>query len=198
MRLFYYLSLFLIPFIVYLFSVLVFIYADGFYSVVENDASFEEQNHMVFSYIRGTNDALPIEFQEKEFSHLLDVRKFVISLQYFFVICSLLLSICLYYAKTKSLKYGGYGVLGVSGLFILMGIFFRFSFDMFHRLFFEPGTYSFSYDYLIIKIYTEMYFLQSFLFIVFFSSCIGLVLVYHDLIFSRSGRYKGKSSSLFR
>ncbi len=139
---------------------------------VMNAASLHGQ---VMSFIKGTNDQLPVEFNEREKQHLHDVRKIVQvsrTLLYIFIILFLSLTVMLVsMLKTvkrimdffgKVLAFGGILTAAMAtALFLSVSLDFSSAFESFHLMFFEKGTYIFDpANELIVRLYPEQLFLD--------------------------------------
>ena len=129
----------------------------------------------VMDFIKGNSDDLPAEFNEKEKQHLLDVRKLIgfgTALMYILILLFILLLVLSAFtlkASTyvnmfvgKVLLFGGLLTLGLALLiFALISADFDSSFESFHKLFFDYGTYSFdSGRELIVNLYPEQLFMD--------------------------------------
>ena len=130
----------------------------------------------VIDFIKGKENDLPADFNEREQQHLWDVRSlvristialyaliflFVLSL----VISAVILKVNNYITNFvgKVLIFGGFlTVVMAIILFFLISLDFTASFDSFHQLFFEKGTYTFDpAKEIITKIYPEQFFMDA-------------------------------------
>jgi len=129
----------------------------------------------VINYIKGKNDELPNQFNEREKHHLWDVRKFVYTfnnLMYILIALFVMLStISLYHLKINRMALNFFGkILFFGGLLtliialvlsILLSMNFSTTFELFHKLFFENGTYVFDPSKeIIVRLYPEQLFMD--------------------------------------
>lgn len=129
----------------------------------------------VISFVTGSSNELPQQFNEREKRHLLDVRNavgiskiilYVLFLLFIFLLLSsaFLLRINNYIANFigKVLIFGGFlTIVLASLLFFLINSDFSSTFESFHSLFFEKGTYTFDPEKeFIVKLYPEQLFME--------------------------------------
>ena len=145
------------------------------YGVNEKVPKAGSLHQKVMDFIKGDSDGLPAEFNEREKQHLLDVRKLIrigTVLMYILIILFILLlvlSAITLKASTyvnkfvgKVLLFGGLLTFGLALLiFMLISADFNSSFESFHRIFFDYGTYSFDAGReLIVNLYPEQLFMD--------------------------------------
>ncbi len=168
-------------------SLIYIVFLSAFYSVYHNSyffkASFEELgvyrlgnetdslNAAVLDYLNdyGSDGFSPIlleNFQEKERSHLSDVKQLLTLLGYLYVLAWAITAVLLGFKKVQASP-----LLLYSGIFSLVLLFLlflgSFSFDnlflTFHEVFFPQGNYYFpSGQYLITRLYPEAFFANFF------------------------------------
>ena len=144
----------------------------GIQKIIPNAILLHEE---VTNFITGKNIELPNEFNEREKQHLLDVRKLVkifkIALYLSITIFLLLFIISLKILKSKKkitnfignvFLFGSLLTIFLSGiLFFLINSNFQDTFESFHRLFFEKGTYVFNpANEIIVRLYPEQLFMD--------------------------------------
>ncbi|MAG91871.1 hypothetical protein CMO83_04290 [Candidatus Woesearchaeota archaeon] len=145
------------------------------YQVDQNVAGADSLHEKVINFIRGGNNELPDDFNEREKQHLFDVRNTIrFSTIVFFiliVIFVILLLIAVYTLKInnyitsfvgKILVFGGFlTIILAAVLFLLINSDFAATFESFHLLFFEKGTYLFDpANELIVNLYPEQIFMD--------------------------------------
>ena len=139
----------------------------GTYERVENA---DEITHGIIEYINGKRDQLnPDVFNPREISHMKDVKKIVNNAHIFLYIMILIEStlLGLLYVRSKkefqrtvllALQFSGIIIILFSAaLFIISGL-FPYMFEWFHRLLFDQGTYVFSENDMLIKLFPEEFF----------------------------------------
>lgn len=139
---------------------------------VGNISSLHEK---VMGFITGKNNDLTNEFNDREKKHLVDVKNLIkistISLYIFIILFVILLLISAFMLKVnnkivnfvgKVLVFGGFLTIGLAALlFLLINSDFASTFESFHRLFFEKGTYTFDpAKEVIVKLYPEQLFMD--------------------------------------
>lgn len=145
------------------------------YEVQKNVPNAVLLHESVINFINGKNINLPSEFNNREKQHLLDVRKtaniFKIAL-YTGIILFLSLSffpLKILKPKRNKMKFigdvfllgGSLAILLAGILFFLLNSNFAGTFESFHRLFFEAGTYVFDPSKeIIVRIYPEQLFMD--------------------------------------
>lgn len=176
-------------------------YYDGVlpkYSAVENASGV---NLHVLEFLQHRSDSLGLDvvnstisesiregegFEPREISHMHDVRGLMDGFQivmYFLFILVIVLVVFLYRLSRKKMNYSqfvlrwcGLGTMGLTLAFGLLGIFFRFGFEIFHKIFFNGNSYMFPLDSLLIRLYPIEFFRATFLEILGISFGIGFVL----------------------
>ena len=132
-------------------------------------------NEKVINFIKGKNNELPNEFNEREKQHLWDIRKFTvyftIALYVFTILFMLLLTFSIIILKVnnilmnfiaKIMIFGGIvTVMLAVALSLSVILDFSTTFESFHKLFFEKGTYLFDpAKEMIVKLYPEQLFME--------------------------------------
>ena len=175
------------------------VFSKGFYSskfskydVYEkfNGIDMDEYNKEVLDYISGKKDSMPssIELNEREIQHMEDVRQiFILFLLVFKLVLSLFLIFLLllfHYDKDslKSLRSISFraGIVSLSFAVLLLLFFyldFDFSFNLFHKFFFDSGSWLFYSTDNIINIYPSGLFFDMFTNVFVISLAISLVLI---------------------
>lgn len=170
------------------------------YKVQQNVPTATSLHEKVINFIKGENNELPNEFNEKEKQHLWDVRKAVristILLYILITLFILLLIASVFILKVsnriinfvgKVLAFGGFlTVVLAAALFFFISSDFSKTFELFHLLFFNKDSYVFDpAKEIIVKIYPEQLFMDLGVRIskgVFFTSAIviiiGLLLIF--------------------
>ena len=139
---------------------------------VPEAASLHEK---VINFIKGKNNELPNEFNEREKQHLSDVRGVIristIALYAFIILFVLLLTASAFILKvnnsivnfvSKLLIFGGFlTVVLATAFFFFISSDFLTAFELIHKLFFENGGYVFdpATD-IIVRIYPEQLFMD--------------------------------------
>jgi|SRR3989338_5824969 len=142
---------------------------------VEKEVSNANSLHEdVIAFLKG-NGALPEDFNEREKSHLSDVKRLAKNanlLMYFLIALFVLLSAASVHVIGdnrysinfigNSLLYGGILSIAIyAALFFSLSLGFSDVFDSFHRLFFTQGTYTFdAANEIIVKLYPEQLFMD--------------------------------------
>ncbi len=139
---------------------------------VKNISSLHEK---VISFITGKINELPDEFNEKEKQHLFDVRNaatistIVLYILVFLFISLLIASILTLKVNNlitnfigKILVFGGVLAIALAAiLFFFINSDFSSTFESFHKLFFEKGTYVFDpAKEIIVRLYPEQLFMD--------------------------------------
>jgi integral membrane protein (TIGR01906 family) len=135
-------------------------------------------------------------FEEKEKSHLQDVK--VLINKFFFVlnISFIVLIICvlvLFFLDKKYLKENYLKIIFLSGLcsfallalLFLAGFNFSISFEGFHKIFFPQGNYAFPESSLLISLFPETFFLSFFKRLLLSSGIIAILLMLPQLILNK-------------
>lgn len=167
----------ILPILIFLISADLAAFNDSFYKEefgkygVKTDVPEAEILHgKVIDYITGKSNSLPNLFNEREKQHLADVRNLVkdfnIAIYIFLILFVLMLVLFGFLLREehhitgfvgKTLIYGGVLAIIISVVLLLLALFiFTSSFDSFHKIFFEQGTYTFNPENeLIVKLYPE-------------------------------------------
>ena len=139
---------------------------------VYNATSLHEK---VINFVKGKNNELPGEFNDREKQHLLDVRKILnaltILLYILIAMFILLVMIAGFSLKVnnhiinfvgKILVFGGVLTILLAALLFFLTISdFSSTFESFHKLFFEKGTYIFDpAKEIIVRLYPEQLFMD--------------------------------------
>ncbi|MBI2655556.1 DUF1461 domain-containing protein [Candidatus Woesearchaeota archaeon] len=145
------------------------------YNVEENVPKADSLHQKVMGFIKGDSNDLPSEFNEKEKQHLRDVRKLIgFGTVVMYILVILFIGLLAFSAFTlkastyinkfvgKVLLFGGLLTLGLALLvFVLISADFDSSFESFHKMLFEYGTYSFDASKeMIVNLYPEQLFMD--------------------------------------
>jgi len=171
-----------VPFIIFLSAAKLTAFNDSFYrqkfaeyEVQQNVPQAASINEKVMSFITGKNNEIPGEFNEREKQHLWDVRKIIsysATLLYALIaLFTILFAISAFILKRDShiknligkiLLFGGFlTILLAAILFFLISSDFSSTFESFHNLFFEKGTYTFDpAKEIIVRLYPEQLFMD--------------------------------------
>ncbi len=175
-----FLLILILPFLIFLIALNFVSFDMSFYEKKFSEYKVQQEvpeasslNEKIIDFITGKNNELPNEFNEREKQHLWDVRKIVsastIALYAFIALFILLLVISAFILKVNSyilnfvgkvLVFGGFlTVILAMILFFLINSDFSATFESFHRLFFEKGTYVFDpAKEMIVRLYPEQIF----------------------------------------
>ena len=155
------------------------------------EVDLDEYNEDVLGYLRGRQENMPAEIflNERELKHMEDVRAvfgiFILLLQ--IVIIGIILLVSFTKDISRILKLGGLFSIGFSLLLLVFFYFgFNFSFEVFHNLFFEEGSYLFLPTDSIINIYPQGLFFDIFTRVFFISMLISIILITISKIYKRS------------
>jgi uncharacterized membrane protein len=169
----------ILPILIFLVSVDFAAFDDSFYRKKFDEygarqiPDAEALHGKVMGYITGKSSSLPNLFNEREKQHLTDVRNLVkdfnIAIYVFSVLFVLLLVLFGFLLREephiigfigKTLIYGGILAIIISIVLLLFALFsFAPAFDLFHRMFFEQGSYIFNPENeIIVKLYPEQIF----------------------------------------
>lgn len=174
-----FLMILILPFVLFLLVINIVGFNNSFYrekfseyNVDENISSLHEK---VINFVKGENQELPNEFNEREKQHLFDVRNLIgistIMLYIFIALFVILLLASAFILKinnkivnfvSKVMIYGGFlTVLLALILFLLINTNFSSAFESFHSLLFKKGTYVFDpAKEMIVRLYPEQLFMD--------------------------------------
>lgn len=145
------------------------------YQILKNVPEAISLNEKTIDFVSGNKDALPEQFNEREKQHLIDVRNAVkisrILLYILIFLFMLLLILSIHQLKSnnliknfagKILAFGGLLTIVIAALlFIFINFNFSSTFEMFHIIIFEQGTYTFDPSReLLVNIYPEQLFMD--------------------------------------
>ncbi len=145
------------------------------YKVNENVEGAQYLHEQVISFIQGKSSGLPNGFNERERQHLLDVKGIIkissIALYIFIAVFIILLVASAFILKVnnyiinfvgKVLLFGGILTIMLAAiLFFMISFGFSATFESFHKLFFEKGTYVFDpANEMIVNLYPEQLFMD--------------------------------------
>ena len=145
------------------------------YNVQRNVPNAGSLNEKVLNFLKGKDNTLPNEFNEREKQHLLDVKS-LITISTFVLYFLIATFILLLLISALTLKINNYilnfvgkvlvfgGILTImlaTTLFLLISSDFSPTFESFHLLFFKRGTYVFEpAKEIIVKLYPEQIFMD--------------------------------------
>ena len=162
------------------------------YKVQESVPEALELHQNVMHFIKGKSDFLPDNFNDREKQHLYDVRRLVLLFRAILYVLIALVGIFIILSAKKIEKrsnlgqfigkvllFGGLTAITIAVLLFLMINFnFSSSFESFHKIFFQPGTYAFDQDTeIIVNIYSEELFMDLGLRIAKFVAIISFIFV---------------------
>lgn len=145
------------------------------YQVQKNTSEAIYIHETLINFIRGKNNQIPDEFNERERQHLWDVRSIVkistILLYIFIILFVILLLASAFILKInnlvtnfvgKVLVFGGFLTIALAAiLFLFISSDFSATFESFHRILFEKGSYIFDPKKdLIVNLYPEQLFME--------------------------------------
>ena len=147
--------------------------------VYGNVPDADSLSQRVIDYFQG--GAQLEEFNEREQSHMKDVKDIIDSFIGFFYVSLALLFGSLFLISRKDIKKlllisGTAGILGFF-VILLMSLNFGIFFDLFHKLLFEAGTWYFYNDDLIINLFPPEFFFDIFFSIIRMLLAASLILV---------------------
>ncbi|MBI3035301.1 DUF1461 domain-containing protein [Candidatus Woesearchaeota archaeon] len=170
----------ILPFLLFLAVLNSAAFSDSFYQekfseygVYDSVSKADFLHKKVVEFVKGSNNELPKDFNEREWRHLLDVRNAIgfstIVLYALVALFIALLTISALILKANKLILGFVGKVLVFGgvltiaiaaiLFFLINSNFPSAFESFHRVFFKQGTYAFDpAKEVIVNLYPEQLF----------------------------------------
>ena len=163
-----------------------YVFNQGFYQkefskleVYETVPDADNLGKKVADYLKG--GAQLEEFNEREQSHMKDVKDIVDSFMVFFYVSIIFLIGSLFLINKKDVRKllilsGTVGVLAFV-VILLLSLNFGVFFDYFHKLFFEAGTWYFYNDDLIINLFPPNFFFDMFFSIIRMFLAASLILV---------------------
>tara|TARA_Y100000310_G_C20701635_1_gene830530 strand:+ start:2018 stop:2668 length:651 start_codon:yes stop_codon:yes gene_type:complete len=173
---------------------------DYFVKQLEKHGSFdrveyaEGTNKVVIDYLQGKSDVvLSLDsFNEREKSHLVDVKVLIEHVYTVFYSSLVILLVCLllllrfdsqFYSTLKSiLLYTGLSVIGLGLLLGLFSLVFSSTFSVFHQVFFKSGTWLFNPTDTLILLYPFVFFKEFFVRIVWDSVLVGIFFVLFSFV----------------
>ena len=177
-----FLLIIILPFLLFLLVLNFYVFDTSFYKekfseyeVQQNVPGAVSLNEKVLNFLKGKDNTLPNEFNEREKQHLLDVRRLITISTFvlYFLIATFILLLLISALTLKINNYisnfvGGVLVFGAiltiilaTTLFLLISSDFSPTFESFHLLFFKQGTYVFEpAKEIIVKLYPEQIFMD--------------------------------------
>ena len=134
------------------------------YKKVAFEYEYDEEQQEVIDYLNDTA-VLSDGFTEREAQHLEDVKEVMDALDIVFVIAlvaAVLIGRYLFSLKmlSQGFVYGGIAAIAVVALIgAASALNFLGAFDVFHRVFFSPGTWAFSADSKLIQLFPLEFFI---------------------------------------
>jgi integral membrane protein (TIGR01906 family) len=125
-------------------------------------------------------------FNEKELSHMVDVKKVITGMRVALVVLLVVLGAAIFFYQRRSgfddlyraIRTGGMAIVGlVIGILMFVLISFDQLFTWFHKLFFESGTWMFYTSDTLIRLFPMRFWQDAFIFVGALSCVIGVVLV---------------------
>ena len=129
----------------------------------------ESAMHDVMDYLSNDKVNLESDFNQKEMEHMKDVKLVmnILWAVYFILLIITVIIMLIFVSRYKDFdkifgNYLLYGGIATFGFLILLGLFALISFDLFfdsfHKLFFASGTWTFSMDDLLIRMFPYSFF----------------------------------------
>lgn len=200
----------LIPILLFLLSFKLVIFNENFYKreflkydVYDklSEYNIEKINKDVLDYFKNNDKLLKNDFfDEKEKSHLLDVKNLIYTsnfIFYFLLILIIILFFLLFIKNKKNIKKYTWNIFYLGGaltfaevfiLWLLSLINFNFLFTLFHKIFFPMGNWMFNTN--IIILYPQGFFYDALVRIVFYTLAMGLILILISLLIRNKKIYK--------
>ena len=147
----------------------------SYYNVGKNVPAYAPMHQKVMGFISGKGSELPQQFNSRERQHMADVRSiiriFTIAMSVLVIVFILLLLVSGFILKANGqlasfigevLLYGGFLTIAIGVMLLaLLNSYFSSSFESFHKLFFQSGTYSFDpAKEVIVNLYPEQMFMD--------------------------------------
>lgn len=175
------------------------------YNVENNVPKATELHQNAMEFIKGKSYYLPDIFNEREKNHLKDVRRLVLLSKAALYTLIFLFFILIIASKRlvkswknlkqfigKALLFGGLLTIFIAILlFLLVNFNFYSSFESFHKIFFQPGTYAFDPETeIIVNIYPEELFMDLGLRLLKFLAIASFVFMAVGIILSKTAKIK--------
>lgn len=172
----------ILPFLLFLLVLNFFAFYGSFYQKEFSKLGIEKEvpnakllHEKVIGFLKGNTDTLPNDFNQREKSHLSDVKELVRNasiIMYFLIISFVLFSVVsirIIGNNKRSMNFIGEALLygGLLSIIMSAALFFSVSFgfsdvfDLFHKMFFTQGTYVFDpANEIIVRLYPEQLFMD--------------------------------------
>jgi len=148
----------IIPLCIYFFAFDSMMYDISFHKSILNPEAVETTKELIAYYSNNEWNAPAIpEFTVQENSHLLDVKKVLLKLDYLKIILFTVLAFALAYGDRRRILF--YGSILALLVPLLSFLSFNMLFDTMHRAFFE-GNWTFGLESVMLKYYPQEYFAQ--------------------------------------
>ncbi len=197
-----------IPFVLYLHNAKTMVFDEKFhqqlfikYDTYSEFSDIEEINSELIDYLK-YGGTLDIDvFNEKEITHMKDVRNLVqssIILLNVLLVLFLILLISLYYIDKEKIGLsliigGGLTFLDAFVFFIITRFNFRWLFDKFHRIFFVGESWLFRSDETLVSMYQQGFFNDILVRIILNTFFMALLMIVVGLIIRKIYKYKIKN-----
>lgn len=184
-------------FLIFLGSSLYVVFNDNFYNSeckkLQTDCN---QTINVLNYLK-SKENLTSNFNEREISHMKDVKSLVNTLKIIFIISITLISILIIFILLYNYKnftrfmsiyliYGGViSIILTIVAAILPLISFDLGFTIFHKIFFKGDSWLFNSTDVIINVFPEKFFSEAFIFILTISIIISVILFLAGLLIKK-------------
>jgi integral membrane protein (TIGR01906 family) len=131
------------------------------------------------------NDAAPI-FNERELSHMMDVKAVVTGMRVALAAGSLILLAISIFAERggwkpeliRAFNRGGWAVIGlIAAILVFVALNFTSLFTWFHQIFFESGTWQFYTSDTLIRLFPMRFWQDTFIFVGLLSVVFGVVVI---------------------
>ncbi|MFC1800885.1 DUF1461 domain-containing protein [Nanoarchaeota archaeon] len=138
----------------------------AFQSTAFQDKLYQTEEQINTIEFLKDNEPLEVNYSENEISHLEDVKSLMTKMNYYFIGVTVLiiLSLLYIYKQDKKQIYKAFLYGGIVSFAVLMAILlwiiidFTSIFDIFHKLLFQDGTYTFGPDEILPKIFPVSFF----------------------------------------
>ncbi|MBC8444449.1 DUF1461 domain-containing protein [Candidatus Woesearchaeota archaeon] len=168
-----------LPIIIIISSANSIIFSDSTYITIKETEFKEETTNNILNYFKNNQELLTQpeftqrEFTQKEFAHMADVKKVIKNMNSFLLINIILSTLLLLHISTKLnnkefkkflskyLKTGGIITLIIISTLFILTLNFDFTFNLFHSLLFQPGTWIFPENSILIQLFPITFFQQT-------------------------------------
>lgn len=163
-----------LPIIIIIASANSIIFSDSTYTIIKETEFKEETTNNILNYFKNNQELLTQpEFTQRELTHMADVKKVIKNMNSFLLINIILSTLLLLHTSTKLnnkefkkflskyLKTGGIITLIIISTLFILTLNFDFTFNLFHSLLFQPGTWIFPENSILIQLFPLTFFQQT-------------------------------------